>query len=59
MEASQPTYWAGALFRDLTSFLIPIQDLISAYMSRWAGPLSEISLENWRDLGKRDERFLL
>ena len=40
MEASQPAYRAGALYRDLTSSLIPIQNLISVHMSRRAGPLS-------------------
>ena len=34
MEASQPAYRAGAICRDLTSFLIPIQNLISVHMSR-------------------------
>ena len=34
MEASQPAYRAGALCRDLTSSLIPIQNLISVHMSR-------------------------
>ena len=57
MEASQPAYRAGALCRDLTSSLIPIQNLISVQMSRRAGPLSEISLLWWRDLGRRDENF--
>ena len=55
MEASQPAYQAGALCRDLTSSLIPIQTLI--HMIRWAGPPSEISLVLWRDLGRRDENF--
>ena len=44
MEASQPAYRAGALCRDLTSSLIPIQNLISVHMNRRAGPLSEIPL---------------
>ena len=44
MEASQPTYRAGALCRDLASSLIPIQNLISVHMTRRAGPLSEIPL---------------
>ena len=44
MEASQPAYRAGALCRDLTSSLIPIQNLISVHMTRRAGPLSEIPL---------------
>ena len=57
MEASQPAYRAGALCRDLTSSLIPIQNLLSVHMSRRAGPLSEISLLWWRDLGRRDEIF--
>ena len=57
MEASQPAYRAGACCRDLTSSLIPIQNLISVHMSRRAGPLSEISLVCWRDLGRRDENF--
>ena len=56
MEASQPAYRAGAL-RDLTSSLIPIQNLISVHMNRRTGPLSEISLVKWRDLGRRDENF--
>ena len=62
MEASQPAYRAGALCRDLTLFLVPIQYLISVHMSKWtcfksrseaslmserAGLLGEISLE-WR-----------
>ena len=33
MEASQPAYRAGALYLDLTSSLIPIQNLISVHMS--------------------------
>ena len=33
MEASQPAYRAGALCQDLTSSLIPIQNLISVHMS--------------------------
>ena len=57
MEASQPAYRAGAFCRHLTSSLIPIQNLISVHMCRRAGPLSEISLVRWRDLGKRDENF--
>ena len=44
MEASQPAYRAGALCRDLTSSLIPMQNLISVHMTRRAGPLSEIPL---------------
>ena len=44
MEASQPADRAGAFCRDLTSSLIPIQNLISVHMSRRAGPLSEISV---------------
>ena len=57
MEASQPAHRAGALCRDLTSSLIPIQNLISVHMSRPAGPHSEISLVYWRDFGRRDENF--
>ena len=57
MEASQPAYQAGALCRDLTSSLIPIQNLVSVHMSRRAGPFSEISLVQWRDLGRRDGNF--
>ena len=57
MEASQPAYRAGALCRDITSSLIPIQNLISVHMTRRAGPLSEIPLVQWRDLGRRDENF--
>ena len=57
MEASQPAYRAGALCRYLPSSLIPIQNLIAVHMSRRAGPLSEISLLWWRDLGRRDENF--
>ena len=57
MEASQPAYRAGAFCRDLTSSLIAIQNLISVHMNRQAGPLSEISLVHWRDLGRRDENF--
>ena len=37
MEASQPAYRAGALCRDLTSCLIPTQNLISVHIRRWAG----------------------
>ena len=55
MQASQTAYRAGALCRDLTAFLIPMQTLISVHMSRRAGLLSEISLEYWRDLGRWDE----
>ena len=55
MEASQPAYRAGALCRDLTLPLVPIKNLIFVHMSRRAGPLSEISLVYWRDLGRRDE----
>ena len=57
MEVSQPACRAEALCRDLTSFLIPIQNLISVHMSRRTGPLSEISRVYWRDLGRRDENF--
>ena len=35
----------------------PIQNLISVHMSRQVGPLSEISLVYWRDLGSQDETF--
>ena len=59
MKASQPAYRAGAFCRDLISSLIPIQNLISVHMSRRAGPLSEISLLYWRDLGRRDENFFI
>ena len=57
MEASQPAYRAGALCRDLTLPLILIQNSLSVHMGRRAGPLSEISLEHWRDLGRRDGNF--
>ena len=57
MKVSQPAYRAGALCRELTSSLIPIQNLISVHMSRRDGPFSEISLVYWRDLGRRDENF--
>ena len=62
MEASQPAYLVGALCRDLTSSLIAIQNLMSVHVSRrsgGSGPLSEISLEYWRDFGRRDEKFLM
>ena len=57
MEASQPAYWARALCRDLTFFLIPIQNLTPVHTSRLADPLSEISLVYLRDFGRRDENF--
>ena len=57
MEASQPSYRAGGLCGDLTPTLIPIQNLISAHVSRRAGPLSEMSLVYWQDFGRRDEIF--
>ena len=55
MKASQAVSRAKALCRDLTSSLIPIQNLISFHMSRRAGPLGEISLVYWRDLCRWDE----
>ena len=55
MEASQLAYRAGAFCRDLTSSLIPIQNLISVHMCSRAGPLSKMSMVYWRDLGRRDE----
>ena len=57
MEASQPFYQAGALCRDLTSSLIPIQNSISFHMSRRAGSLGEISMMYWRDIGRQDENL--
>ena len=59
MEASQHAYRGGAFCRDLTSSLIPIQNLICVHMSRRAGPLSEISPVYWRDLGRRVENFAI
>ena len=47
MKVSKPAYRAGALYQDLTSSLIPIQNLISVPMSIRAGPLGEISLVYW------------
>ena len=57
MEASQHAHWIGAFYRDLTTTLIPIQNLISVLISRRAGPLSEISRQYWRDVGRRDENL--
>ena len=48
MEASQPAYQAGGFCRDLTLSLAPIQSLISVHMSRWAGPVGEITLKHCR-----------
>ena len=59
MKASWPAYRAEVFCRELTSSLIPIQNLISVHKSRRTGPLSEISLVNWRDLGKRDENVAI
>ena len=55
MKASQPAYRGGALCRDLTASLIPIQTLISVHMSRQASPFYESSMVYWRDLGRRDK----
>ena len=57
MDVRQPAYRAGALCRNPTSSLIPIQNLISVHMRWRAGQLSEISLVYWRDLDMRDENF--
>ena len=57
MKVAQAVYWIGALWRDLNSALIPMENLISTPMSKQAGPLSEMLLEYWRELGRCDEIF--